>query len=363
MNQRRVYVHVGAPKTGTTYVQDRLWANRGSLREHGYHYPIGLREDMFLPALDLIDRPWGGLLPKSKGEWERLVNRVRRTRGTSVVSHEILAGASGPKARKALADLAFAEVHVVYSARDIARQVAAEWQEGLKHQRKLTFARHLEQLQERDAGKSSRWFWKVQNLPGVLDRWGQGLPPERVHVVTVPQPGAPSGELWRRFCTALGMDPAWAPADSARRNPSIGAAESTLLRRLNPRLKAAGLSSEDYRALVRALTVHDTLAQRRRMTPVTLPPDAFDWAAGIAQDWIDHLERTGVDVVGDLEDLRPVRPAADADWSDPDEPRHRDVAAAAIDALVAMTLEAARRPDPDRTPAKKAATLARRLRP
>jgi hypothetical protein len=363
MSQRRVYLHVGAPKTGTTYVQDRLWANRASLREHGYHYPIGLREDHFLPALDLIDRPWGGLLPKSKGEWDKLVTRVRRTRGTSVISHEILAGASTPKVRRALGDLSFAEMHVVYSARDIARQVAAEWQEGLKHQRKLSFAAHLKQLQERDAHRSSRWFWKVQNLPGVLQRWGQGVPPERVHVVTVPQPGAPTGELWRRFCTAVGIDPAWAPEDSARRNPSIGTAESTLLRRINPKLKAAGLSSEDYRTLVRALVVHDTLAERRKKTAVTLPPDAFDWAESIADDWIGYLKTSGVHVVGDLEDLRPVRPASDTEWDDPDEPRHRDVAAAAIDALVAMTLEAARRPDPDLTPARKAAKLARRLRP
>src|SRR6187431_869684 len=136
---RRVYLHVGAPKTGTTYLQDRLALNAASLRRAG---------------------------------------------GTTVVSHEILAGAKPAEARRALSDLSFAEVHVVYSARDVARQVAAEWQEQLKHQRKVSFRTFLDQLRASDQRKATRWFWRVQGLPGVLERWGGGLTPAQVHVVT-----------------------------------------------------------------------------------------------------------------------------------------------------------------------------------
>jgi hypothetical protein len=202
----------------------------------------------------------------------------------------------------------------------------------------------------------------VQGLPGVLERWGSGLPPSQVHVVTVSQPGAPHGELWRRFCTAVGIDPVWAPVDSERRNPSIGTAESTLLRRLNARLKDAGLPSDQYRALVRQLVVHETLAARPGMQPVVLPPDAHDWAEEIAQSWIDWAKASGVDVVGDLEELRPVRPAPGVEWQDPDQPRPRDVASAGLDALVALALESARRPDPDGTLGSRATKLSRYLR-
>ena len=98
-HSRVVYLHVGAPKTGTTYVQDRLALNATSLRRHGYRYPTGPHGDMFLAALDLIDRPWGGMRPQAEGEWEALVRRVRRARGTVVLSHEILAGATPAEAR------------------------------------------------------------------------------------------------------------------------------------------------------------------------------------------------------------------------------------------------------------------------
>jgi hypothetical protein len=359
---RRVYLHVGAPKTGTTYLQDRLALNAASLRRHGYRYPVGSRPDMFLAALDLLDRPWGGMRPEAQGEWDALVRRTRRSRGTVVISHEILAGAKPAEAERALDDLSFAEVHVVYTARDVARQVAAEWQEQLKHQRKVSFATFLSQLRETDQSKATRWFWRVQGLGSVIDRWGARLPPEQFHVVTVPRPGAASGELWRRFCTATGMDPAWAPREGGRRNPSIGTAESTLLRVLNARLKDAGLPSDQYRTLVRHLVVHETLARRPAMQPVTLPPAAFDWAGEIAQLWIDRVTEAGVQVVGDLEELRPARPAPEALWQDPDRPRQRDVTSAAVDAMVALVLEAARRPDPDGALGTRASRLARYLR-
>jgi hypothetical protein len=359
---KRVYLHVGAPKTGTTYLQDRLVLNAPSLRRHGYRYPTGAHGDMFLAALDLIDRPWGGMRKQAEGEWEALVRRIKRARGTVLVSHEILAGAKAHEAARARADLAFAEVHVVYTARDLARQVAAEWQEQLKHQRKVSFKTFVRQLRESDHRKANRWFWRAQGLPWVLERWGNNLPPAQIHLVTVPRPGGPPDELWRRFCTATGMDPAWAPKEGDRRNPSIGTAETTLLRRVNARLKAAGLPSDQYRALVREIVVHQTLAARADMQPVTLPPDAYDWAEEVAQGWVDWVKGAGVDVVGDVEELRPVRPAPGTPWHDPDKPRPREVTSAAIDAIVALTLEAARRPDPDDTLTSRAAKLARYLR-
>ena len=357
-----VYLHVGAPKTGTTYVQDRLLLNRDALGQHGYAYPVGLREDMFLASVDLLDRPWGGQRPEARGEWTSLVRRVRRGRGTAIISHEILAGATREQARRALADFAPADVHVVYSARDVARQAAAEWQEQLKHRRNVSFKSFLRQVQSGKKRKTSGWFWEVQGLPDVLSRWGGELPPDHVHLVTVPQPGAPGGELWRRMCTAFGMDPSWAPLESDRRNPSLGIAESTLIRRLNGRLRDAGLPSRDYRALVRQVIVHETLAARPDAVPVRLPPHAHDWAQEVAQQWIDWAASAGIHVIGDLEDLRPRLPDPDEAWSDPDKPRQRDVTDAALDAIVALVLEAARRPDPSDKVPEKVARLVRRAR-
>ena len=107
---RRVYLHVGAPKTGTTYLQDRLALNRQELARHDVHYPLGLHASHFKAALDLLDLSWGGQREGARGEWAKLVDRVNRHDGTVIVSHEILAGARPAQIRRAMEDLGSAEV-------------------------------------------------------------------------------------------------------------------------------------------------------------------------------------------------------------------------------------------------------------
>ncbi|GAA4704341.1 hypothetical protein [Nocardioides conyzicola] len=356
-----VYLHVGSPKTGTTYIQDRLALNRSQLARHDVRYPIGARGDMFHAALDLVERPWGGMLAEAKGEWDALVKRTRRAHGSVVISHEILAGATSEQVERAVTSLAPAEIHVVLTSRDVARQVPAEWQERLKHQGRMTYRKFVRRVQK-PRTQLGRSFWQVQGVTEVLGRWSRQLPPDHVHVVTVPQPGAPHGELWRRFCRAVDIDPAWAPLDGVRRNPSIGAAESSMLRQLNSRLRHTDLEDGDYRALVRHLIVHETLAAEPVQQRLTLPPDLYDWADEVFDSWREWIEGSGVDVVGDVEDLRPVRPAPGEVWHDPDRARPRAVADSALDALVAVIVEAARREDPDDQLTARVGKVARRLR-
>jgi hypothetical protein len=357
-----VYLHVGAPKTGTTYLQDRLYANRTLLAEHGIHYPVGVRGDMFGAAIDLIDKKWGGQREGFRGEWDNLMGRVRRASGTAIVSHEILAGATAAQVARAMSDVAEAEVHLVYSARDIARQVPAEWQESVKHRYKRSFKRYLREVQSEERRDSSLWFWRAQGLPDVLNRWAVGLPPERVHLVTVPQAGAAEDELWLRYCRALGIDPALAPQDAGRANPSIGIDETALVRELNRRLRQAKLDNASYRHIVRQLVVHETLAERPGMRRVTLPPAARPWAEEVAEEWLAWVEGAGIDVVGDVDDLRPRFPDDETAWQNPDRPRPRRVADAALDALVALVVETAERPDPDQSAVARISRAARRLR-
>jgi hypothetical protein len=135
-----------------------------------------------------------------------------------------------------------------------------------------------------------------------------------------------------------------------------------VLRKVNRRLRRAGLGAEDYRALVRELMVHQTLAKRPAMSRATLPPAAYPWASEIAEEWIEWVEGSGIDVIGDVADLRPVPPPAGERWQNPDRPRRDDVLDAALDALVAMTFEAAARPDPNEQITAKIGRAARRLR-
>jgi hypothetical protein len=340
---RRVLLHVGTPKTGTSYLQHVLYHNRPRLREHGISFPADRFDAHFLAALDLMRMPWGGLEAHAIGAWDRLATSVRGGADTAVISHEILAAASRTQIGHALESLghgAGTEVHLVLSVRDLVRQIPAEWQENVKHRAGLTYGTFLDRIQDpRREGRIPSWFWAVQEIPDILDRWGHDLPPEHVHVVTVPPAGEAPDLLWKRFVTAFGLDGIPLSLDGERVNPSLGAPETALIRRIN-RAANEELEPHFYRPLVRELIAHKTLSRRTSSPRLALPPDVHPWATALEEAWIAEIRARGYDVVGDLDDLRGGPPVAS--YADPDHPDEALVSGAAVDALKALLLDNAR---------------------
>ncbi|MEJ7833580.1 MAG: hypothetical protein WKF79_11740 [Nocardioides sp.] len=338
----RVLLHVGTPKTGTSYLQDVLFRNRKPLAAAGILYPADRFDAHFLAALDLMRMPWGGLQSEAVGSWDRLAEEVRGHDvhdGTAIISHEILATASRSQVGRALESLGHrtgTEVHIVLSVRDLVRQIPAEWQENVKHRSGVSYAKFLERLQlpTRESRVGS-WFWGVQEIPDILNRWGYDVPPERIHLVTVPPAGGPPDVLWQRFSQAFGLDGIDLDLEAERANPSLGVPETALIRRIN-RAANRSLAPADYRPLVRELLAHQTLSQRTGSPRLGLPPDVHPWVAELQRSWVEEIETRGYDVVGDLGDLKGAPPGA---WADPDRPAERQVAGAAVDAIKALLLE------------------------
>ncbi len=340
---RKVLVHVGAPKTGTSFVQDLLFTNRHALAAQGILYPADRFDAHFLAALDLMELQWGGLEKQAVGAWDRLAEQVRDWDGTVIISHEILATASPAHVRRAFDSFGDAEIHLLLSARDLVRQIPAEWQENVKHRRVVGYRDYLDKITNpARTGKLAAWFWGVQEVPDILERWGSTLPPERVHLVTVPRPGAPRGLLWERFAQVFGIDPAAYTASSGRANPSLGVPETALIRRINERVNNGVLANEDYRQFVRELLAHQSLSARSGSPRLALPDDVRAWAVDLSETWIDVLAARGYDVVGTLDDLRPEPVDQDVAFADPDDPDEADVTDAAMESIVVLLGEAVR---------------------
>ena len=154
---RGVYLHIGAPKTGTTYLQDRLTLNAATLRRaRRATTPPGRRwstprSSTSAPPSTCSARTGAArpATPRAPGTpWS---SGVRRRRGTVIISHEILAPARPGEIARAMHDLAGSEVHVVYSARDLGRQLPAAWQESIKQGRKWTFRAFLDRVERGSA--------------------------------------------------------------------------------------------------------------------------------------------------------------------------------------------------------------------
>jgi hypothetical protein len=331
---QRVFLHVGVPKSGTTFLQASLTRNRTALRAAGVLYPGG-EERMFLSALDVrgAHKAWGRRRAEVDGSWDTLCRKARAFDGTTVISHELFAAASAAQVTAALTMLKGLEVHVVVTARDPARQAVAEWQEGVKHGRRLRFEQfRLRVLDDASETDYARRYRASQDLPDVLARWGASVPPSHVHVVCCPQPDADPHLLWERFGDVVGFDAGrFEPAGPGNVNPSLGTVEIDLLRRVNGALDKR-LVQPEYGRVVKQLYAQELLSARRSPRAV-VPGDMYDDLAVVGERWVKEIDRAGYDVRGALASLVPVAPGEDGPH--PDDVHPRD----ALDSAVAATAE------------------------
>jgi len=336
----RVLLHIGTPKTATTYLQDILFRNRDVLEKHGVHYPAERFDDHFRAALDLTRREWGGLEDEVVGEWDALAAKARRLDGDVIISAEILAGATAEQAARAVKSFGEAEIHLVLTIRDLARQIPAEWQETVKHYNTETYAEFLAIVRSGE-GRSADLFWRVQHIPDVLHRWAADVPPERVHLVTAPPAGADHNVLLERLEEVLGIDRLPLAYESDRTNAGLGVTETALIRRINERVDRT-LPDIKYRFLVREVLAHRQLAERTTRTGsarLLLPPDYKPWVDELADAWIEEIVKAGYGVTGDLAELRgEIR----GEYVDPDSPDPREMLSAAIESIMALVHEGSR---------------------
>lgn len=332
---RRVFLHIGAPKTGTTYLQGVLWANRVALRGNGMLYPGSSRGAHIMAALDLRRISFKGYVnPAVPGAWQRLVDEIRAVDGAAIIDHELLSGARAEQVEQALGTLDFAEVHIVYTARDMARQLPAAWQEWVRNRETETLAQWLRSVHAPvldDPTDPGRLFWRLHDMPAVLDRWTAQVPPERVHVITLPPPGSSPDVLWRRFAGVLGIDPDGYDTESGPARPSLAAPQTEVLRRLNLALGKTKFPWKPY-----DLFVKDYLSQQLSThpgPPIALPKDDFDWAVEWSRQAVRQLAAAGYDIVGDLDELIPTGPRGGID---PDSVPADAQAQAAIDGMAAL---------------------------
>ena len=85
---RRVFLHVGSPKTGTTFLQNVLWAQRDLAREQGLMLPLERFGDHYLASLDVRGLSGREEHPeRAVGIWDRLVAEVDgQPAGTAALS-------------------------------------------------------------------------------------------------------------------------------------------------------------------------------------------------------------------------------------------------------------------------------------
>lgn len=342
MSARRVVtLHVGTPKSGTTFLQRELGRRRAKLREHGFLYP-GDRAGHFLEALSLRERGFHGHeYEAAEGAWERLVEEIHAFDGPVLISHEILGGSQMESIERAAASFPDHTVRAIITCRDLGRQLPAVWQEGVKNGSTERYEDFLASNFAVWSGPESRkGIWSGQNLAGMGRRWGGVLGNENVCFVTVPPPGGDTDALWDRFSEAVALPDVQLPPSSRVGNPSLGTVETELLRRLGGHLPE-GLAWPQQSRMVKKRFAQKVLVAHHTGGSLTVPDRWQGATRDVAQAMIDEIRVGGFPAVGDLSDLEPsFRPGGTL----PDEIETEQLLDLALELLVPMVLNGDARP-------------------
>lgn len=305
----RIFLHIGAMKTGTTYLQQLLTLNKGSLATAGYLFPGATWAQQSHAARDVLSRGPSG----HPGRWAALSTEMLTHPGPgSVFSMEFLSFADPPRAARIVDSLAGAEVHVILTVRDTAQAVPGQWQTSCRNAGTVPWPRLVQALGHAARGdavaaaRPDRMFQRTQGIPRMLEVWVPVVGTERVHVVTVPPKGSGPRVLWERFAAVLGIDPQACPLDPVSANVSMGHPSTEMLRRVNVELGKLppGVYERTVRGPMRpALAAHSSAEPRIRLNR-----GGAAKAARFNRRIRAAVTELGVPLVGDPDDLPVTRP-------------------------------------------------------
>jgi hypothetical protein len=333
---RRVFLHVGTMKSGTSYLRSLWWQNQRALAARGLLLPGRGKSDHFHAACQVARRQevLERQTPDEARAWESLLEQTAATDGDALIGQDHFSRATPEQAADALRRLGEVseEVHVLLTARDLGRQLGSAWQQDVKEGSPETLAAFWERA---DAEGADGDFWAHHDVPAILERWSQGLPDEQVHLVVLPVPGtAPHEWLWHRVCEVTGIDPTGLEEEAARSNESLPAPQIELLRQVWEAMPPQHRTLDTVR-FVKGYFTRQILAVSGG-DRIALTPAMHAWARQRAEAMVADLRGRPWHVVGDLADLLPGEEPLPG--RDPATVGAGEVAEAAVQSLVAQLL-------------------------
>jgi hypothetical protein len=300
----RLVLHVGVMKSGTTFVQRVLLANKDRLGENGILFPGKNWRQQVVAVRDLIDNvsPEANTLAPD-GPWNAMAEQIRAWPGTAVFSMEFL----GPRTPEQIAvvrdSFPGTTAEVVITVRDLARSITSMWTEIVQNRGTSTWPAYLRAVRG-ERSKPGRGFWRQQRIPAITQRWTQAFGPDHVTLITVPPRGAPRDTLWLRFCEVSGIPAGLCDLDVPG-NAALDAPSAMVMRALNERLADAGIDLKDYDRFVKRGLAKNGINKRADRGPSVGLDER--WVIRRARRELDELRALDPRVIGDLAEIESHR--------------------------------------------------------
>lgn len=294
-------IHIGAPKCGSTALQEAFKANREAMRASGVQY-IGHQAhwvDAAKGAVGARDRVTGR--PVDRAEWQKLLREVASVNGgTALISSEWFAGAPDDRVRAIVSELDAHRLHAVLLIRPLTRTLPSAWQQGLKLGGSERLAEWLEMvLHDPTSARASR-VWSKHRYDIIAKRWADVLGPDRFSVIVADE--KEPNYIFSTFGELLGVPPGTLAAPPKRTNPSLSAFEADTLAELNNLYFQGGGTLRDYRSGI--LRTFDGYVNSLRSGPLersVIPNEQLEAVRRVNAEIVAGIRSIGCAVAGDLD--------------------------------------------------------------
>ena len=299
---KKLIVHAGFPKTGTTSLQSSLAEARSSLLTQGILYPESRGSAQHSAAWALTQKTFGwegrGGYKTSANEWNELVKKVHSVNETVLLSSEFFSHTNQVQVEKFKSDMGVEDTTIVFTMRALAKILPSRYQQSLKKGNTWSYDEWLTDILQRNIPNPTTR--KFGNYSNTIARWASVFGAENIVVVVVDE-NTPN-LIFDAFHSILGLTPnTIVKAEDKALNRSLTTEETVLLAALNHTFKNEGNWKEYVRfvrnQIVKSWSGRPAVKEHSR---IHTPEWAVDKAVELAEINIEHIKSLGIKVHGDL---------------------------------------------------------------
>lgn len=306
-NLRKLIIHPGFHKTGTTALQQALSEVRDELSAEGFNYPHTAGNAHHRAAWSIIEKTWGW---KKRGgrattpiEWKKLDKKLNSSKDTAIISSEFFSEASPEQLDILATNIKSFDTQIIFTWRPLPFMLTSSYQQYLKYGLKISYIEWLESIfQSSGKAKFTPSFWK-RNLHGdVVAKWAEKFGPENVSIIAVDE--SDPNFLYSSFAKLAGI-----PTGIIREplhkemNRSLTFNEAALLLEIN-RSYPKDRDWDSYEVFIRkgnikALTgsdVYETSDEK-----IFTPEWAIAKASEINSKSVEQIKSLGIKIIGDID--------------------------------------------------------------
>ena len=306
---KKVFIHVGFHKTGTTAIQESLHSHREELKNLGLIYDTNNRRANHRQAWALAGRYWGW---KNRGgkktpilEWNKQVKSLKSKKSKSILSSEFFSELNDAQLNRMASDLKNFHVEVIFTIRPLSKMLASSYQQYLKYGIKASYDEWLHDIfQNAPKSKLTPTFWKRHRHEVVIARWAKVFGNQNVHLVVVDE--SEPDFLFTSFNQILQL-PAGTLSEviNSGTNRSLNYSEISLLLAIN-RAFPKERNWADYEAFIREGSIRrlTNQADLAGLSEKLLTPQwAVDESQKITLKSINEINALGIRIYGDLKEF------------------------------------------------------------